>query len=243
MLDPYHTCWWTQHHTIDLFWKPPALRGAGVSLRILLEAFRNVDHVWYSRQYGDFDDDLILIAVDRHTAAQWTNIPYTERSPIAEAIRDDFDLEEYILTANILAHFDIALSDGTAHDSAEVASALSCLLDKADSRIYVKLSVHDDCFFFIDPVDSAVLNRLIAGVLQMHSYYLGRAIEWSNTSEYIIAQLIEKHRLQVIANVKRRQLELTEPNSDVSRFAHFLRPRRQQSIPIVGDRAIPPLAE
>src|ERR1700751_1248179 len=77
----------------------------------------------------------------------------------------------------------------------QIQSALEITTDengfeiKSPERIEQQLYVHDDCFFFVKPVDEMGLGRLARAILEQHSFYLGTDVAWAGVLDQIILRL------------------------------------------------------
>jgi hypothetical protein len=173
MIDPELRDWWTHKHLTNLHYSTKSLGGAGVSVQVLLKAFVANDYFWFSRVYGEYNDDFFLVAIDKLIAEKYSKEEYR---------MDDFGrnlfgrpLEnEYKLTDEIITELGIILS----YDEIKI-----CQEDKFCFSIFS----HDNCFFHFEPIASDILPNLIHVILEQHSFYMGKEIQW----EGIESQLVE----------------------------------------------------
>src|SRR5262249_30480693 len=131
---------------------------------------------WYSLITGDYDDDVLVLAVDPEIANFLSNRPYPQSGPMQQALDGRADFVEYELHG-------------------EIRSALGITTDENDfnikrsENVERQIYLHDDCFFFVEPVDETELNRLICGILEQHSFYLGCEVMWAGVLEQMILLL------------------------------------------------------
>jgi hypothetical protein len=81
MIDPKLNDWWSRKHRTDLSVVGTQFKGAGVSLRVLLHAIGQKHQRWYSLIYGDYDDNVLLLAADDNTASSFKNSPHPQIGP------------------------------------------------------------------------------------------------------------------------------------------------------------------
>ena len=157
MIDPQVEDWWSKKRLTEIRQINSSLSGAGVSLRVILPAFRDLDMRWYSTVYGEYDDNLLLIGCDRTPASEFECVKYQETSPIQALYQDAFP-EEYVLTDNIRSALGIQFEGN------------SFFIDQEDKIAY-QVYIHDNCFFYIKPVNDSLLDKLLNCLLEQHSFY------------------------------------------------------------------------
>jgi hypothetical protein len=238
MLDPHHECWWTTNRRTELHWQAARFGAAGVSLRVLLAAWQDANVVWFSRIYGDYDDNLAVIAIDRAVAATLPQLPYAEAGPIAHALPEQ-DLAEYQLTPELLSALGCWPNKPNETAEERLARACTALFDHQDSRLRLNIALHDDCFFGMSPVPATELLQLITAVLAMHSFYQQRAINWGQTADHIADRLHRYGELRITSVRSPAQLVLSWPNR-AGFFARLLQSRIEESIVIEDNVALPP---
>jgi hypothetical protein len=62
MIDLQLQDWWSRQRLTQLSYPNLSLSGASVSLRVILEPFKNVGAIWYSKIYGEYQDNVLLLA-------------------------------------------------------------------------------------------------------------------------------------------------------------------------------------
>ena len=152
MIDPKHDCWWSGKNRTEVSLSGTRVQGAGVSLRVLLHGLTLRSRIWYSLVYGDHDENILLLAVDSEVALALRNTSCDGNSPMQRALDDRGDFVEYELNG-------------------EIRSALGFTLDENGFRmeraepILQQVSIHDDCFFTIEPVNEAEVRGLVHVIL------------------------------------------------------------------------------
>lgn len=198
MIDPQLEDWWSWKRFTDVRYQDSTLSGAGVSLQVILPAFGESELVWFSSIYGDFDDNLLLLGYDRKEAAHFDHVRYLDTSPVQTLYRGDFP-HEYVLTD------EARLALGVRFEEDEF------FIDQ-EERIACLVYIHDNCFFWIKPISTALLERVFGCILQQHSFYLGQEIDWSGISGELTRRLASMGKLELQSDPKRqclwiRQLE------------------------------------
>ena len=135
-----------------------------MSLRVLLHAFSDTDLVWFSTVYGEFDDNVLLVALDRATAQSYPQIKHPTIAPIKVAWADEPDFEEYVLSDAIQADLGIRCDE-------------NLYFNKPSSLIQFQIDIHDDCFFTMKLIEPELLKKLVYCILQQHSFYLGVEVD------------------------------------------------------------------
>jgi len=176
MLDPHLNDWWSRKRLTRLRYRDSSLSGAGVSLRVILPALKALNLTWYSTVYGEYDDNLLLLGCDKNAASQFDRIEYKETSPLQAVCQDTF-LNEYVLTDHIRSALGIRFEEN------------DCIINREES-IACQVYVHDNCFFYVRPVDEALSGKLLNCILEQHSFYLGQEIDWSGVLADLVRHLL-----------------------------------------------------
>lgn len=190
MIDPQLEDWWSNRRLTEIRYHHPALSGAGVSLRVILPAFRELGLTWYSKMYGEYDDNVLLLGCDRNVAAELERVAYTGQSPVKALCECDLP-DEYELTDGICAALGIRL-DGN-----------SFAVDRED-RVALQVYIHDNCFFYVSPVEDALLGSLLGCILEQHSFYLGQEVDWSGVSPEIERRLRAVEGIELQSDPEKR---------------------------------------
>jgi hypothetical protein len=183
MIDPHLDDWWSRKRLTRLRYRDSSLSGAGVSLRVILPALTALDLIWYSTVYGEYDDNLLLLGCDSNTTSLFERVEYKERSPVQAVCQDTFP-NEYVLTDNIRSALGIRFEGN------------DCIIDRADS-IACQVYVHDNCFFYVRPVDEALAGKLLNCILEQHSFYMGQEIDWSCVLPDLVRHLLALGELEM----------------------------------------------
>ena len=173
MIDPHLSDWWTRHHRCQIALRDDELSGAGASLRVLLHAFPMEEFVWYSLIFGDIQDDVLVLAVDRAAAAVLPRARHSGPGPVATALGRNVD--EYRLDEPAQAALGVDIgpeTSGVRHPGVR-------------HWIYV----HDDAFFSVEAVDARLLAALVSALFDMHGFYLGSDADWTAPLEHVLALL------------------------------------------------------
>lgn len=173
MIDPHHQCWWTRKKLTEMCWQGIKFLSAGVSLRVLLSALYEPDLIWYSIVYGDYDDNITVIAVDELESKMMLQERHANGGPVTQSAEDLFTVTEYVLSDKVAAAFGIVIGN---EFGAECSSAVRYLV-----------TIHDDCFAQIYPATPTTVRRLVMQTLQLHSFYLQRDFEW----DQVVGELVE----------------------------------------------------
>jgi hypothetical protein len=153
-----HVCSNTRNKTTTLKYASPVFNGIGVPLEVILRSFQKMNLVWFTLQYGQFDDNIVLLGLRELEADRLQKTMYNKVSPIEKAFNESGKFKEYILTEEVQAALGINLK----------TTNLSVKNHKALYQIYI----HDDCLSSIEPVDQILLQEIVYNVLQQHSFYL-----------------------------------------------------------------------
>jgi hypothetical protein len=192
MIDPQLEDCWARRRRTHIRYQDSTLSGAGVSLQVILPAFGASELIWYTVIYGGFDDNLLLLGCDRNEAAHFEQIQYGETSPVRTLYSGDFP-NEYVLTDEIRLALGIRLEED------------SLSIDQKE-RIACQVYIHDNCFFWIEPMNADLLGRVFGCILEQHSFYLGQEIDWSGISPELIRRLVSLGELELQSDPKRQCL-------------------------------------
>lgn len=214
MIDPKLNDWWSRKHRTDVSAVGTLFKGAGVSLPVLLRALIQKNLTWYTLIYGDFDDNVLLLAIDGKTASSFNNRPYPQNGPMQRACDGREAFMEYAL-------------------SSEIQSALGLTIDGNDFRIenreaiQQQIYIHDDCFFAIEPVDGTQLRELIHGILEQHSFYLRSDVHWDSILDEVASLMKRVENVRIQSDPARQHLILSwiTPGSSLKRIFRWRRSR------------------
>ena len=226
MIDPQHGCWWSGKRLTKIGVAGSAFSGAGVPLRVLAHALPHQDTVWYSKVYGEFNDNVILVGIDRDTADSAGEGKPNEATLFSAALGNAGTYVEYGLSAEIEARLGI-VCDEDKHSFRD-ESLVKC-------RVYV----HDDCFFRVVPINAELLRALVSCILQQHSFYLGLEVDWSDVIDPVLNIMGDSGRrgIGMQSNPRRKQLAIRQPNTEAGCFPRPERQRPLASITIRNGRA------
>lgn len=219
-------------------WQAGCLHGSGASLRVLLAACQHMGWVWFSHTYGAFNDTLVAVGVDPQVAATLPCVSYPRHGPLARASTDPSTLEEYRITATLLRCLDCEPETDGANGWLE--RGCMALLEHGDRRLGVVLSLHDDCFFTLRPVTPRLLSATLEAILDMHSFWMGREVEWATTAEWLAGQL-ERHRTLRLESANGPERLVVSWPQRTGLLTRLVKRRIAENIPIVEGRAQPPL--
>jgi hypothetical protein len=192
MIDPQLEDWWSRRRLTEIRHHDSSLSGAGVSLRVILPAFSDSKMVWYSMVYGGWDDNILLLGCGRNTVSSFEHVEYKETSPVQAIYKDAFP-DEYVLTDSIRSTLGIRFEGN------------SFFIDHEDKIAY-QVYIHDNCFFYIKPVEDALLGKLLNCIFMQHSFYLEQEIDWSSIVPEIVKQLLTLGRIEMQSDLKRQCL-------------------------------------
>lgn len=233
MLDPHHSCWWTDKYKTGItrsnrFTHPlgEALVGAGTGIHIPMSAFIGEALVWFSVVYGDHDDNLLLAALDpAHAATIPNKESYDTPSLLQTAFPTDFPFEEFRLTPEVQSLLHIQLDDED-----DEGEAVPFVAEPIPSRYEVHF--HDECFFAVRPLTPHIQRQLLGCVLQMHSFFLQTEVEWSLTTDWLTTLINTETDLELQSFPLRQELIVSWKNQSPSRIQRFLHSRLKQRISV-----------
>jgi hypothetical protein len=183
---------------------------------VLMHAFAGRDLVWYTAICGEHDDHCIALAVDPGKAQQLENAAESD-SVRAAALPPELSLDSHPLVESVQVALGVRLDEGGFHDSAM-------------HDVKFKVYVHDDCFFLISTVDPELLSRLIHCILQQHSFYLGREVDWSGVLGQVIKIVKSAPGIELRSNPRVAQLLLKSKRPGVNLWEAMFGRREKQLI-------------
>lgn len=224
MSDQKHDCSWTRRRLTEIASTGSGLRGAGVSLPVLLRAFTGSDLVWFSAVYGDLNDSVLLVALERSEASSVA--PAAERDPRERppTVAQSGTVEPFDLSEELCARLGIRLSDEGY--SIERQDLIRC-----------HIAIHDDCFFLVEPADEALRKRILAAVLEQHGSYLGMNVDWSGVIEEITATAAATPPIRLKSDPERRRLIVTAGGSGSGMIERLLHRSTQRVVSVQGGKA------
>lgn len=188
MINPHLSDWWSNKRLTELRYTGTTLTGAGVSLQVISPALEKMNRIWFSKVYGDFNDSLLLIGFEKMAGNSYEKIEYrpdlSERNLYGETLS-----AEYIMPETMFAQFVVGNS-----------------LTEVDSQLAIRVHVHDNCFFSIEPIDEVTLSHLINCVLDQHAFYLGHEIDWSNVRLELQRFLLDQGKIELQSDPKQQLL-------------------------------------
>jgi hypothetical protein len=202
MIDPKLADWWSWKRLTELSFKDSSLSGAGISLQVIRHALQGMGLIWYSKVYGEFDDDLVLLGFEKTIGAIFEQAEYETVSP-ARANYGDLLPDEYVMTAEIFSDLGINLENNY------------FTIDREDKIAY-QVYIHDNCFFCIKPASEILISQMLHNILQQHSFYLRQEVDWSGVMGKIQAELIVRGKIELQSDPRRtclwiKQLENRSP--------------------------------
>jgi hypothetical protein len=225
MIDPHHTCSWSRKKLTELGFADSRLFGGGVSLRVILHAFVDKGLVWFSTVYGTFNDDILLIAVDRATADGLEQNKHQDGGPIEKAFGSSGTFEEYQLSPSIQAGVGVVVEE----DDHSVKSR--------DSILY-EVYIHDGCYFFVKPTNPDFLRDLMHCVLQQHSFYLNTEVDWTSAIETTMNILSDSERVRLQSRPKNGHLTITRAKHEEPLIRWFLKRRPAAIVNVSSGQAL-----
>ncbi len=199
MIDPQLQDWWSRQRLTQLSYHNLSLSGAGVSLRVILEPFKNVGAVWYSKIYGEYQDNVLLLACSPDLEGLSNRVRCLEQSPIQKLCGETFSKHfiEYLLTDAVAYELGIRF---------EGKDFLVVDQERLGNRVVHQIYIHDNCFFYIKPVKSDLVGRIANCVLEQHSFYLGQEIDWSEISARLTEHLLTLGKIEIQSDPKRQHV-------------------------------------
>jgi hypothetical protein len=224
MIDPQHSCSWSRKRLTEVGVVDSAFLGAGVPLRVLAHALPDRDTVWYSKVYGEYDDNVFLVGLDRATADSVGGDKLSEAAPLSTALGNNESHEEYGLSTEIEAKLGIVCDE-----------AQYSIRDEA--LVKYRVHLHDDCFFRVELIDAKLLRELVCCILQQHSFYLGVEIDWSGAIDPVVNIIGDSERIGIQSDPTRKQLTIFQAKTEGGFIRRLLRQRPLASLTIRNGRA------
>jgi hypothetical protein len=224
MIDPKLHDWWSRKHWTDLSVVGTAFAGAGVSLRVILHALGQKNLTWYSLVYGDFNDDILLLAVDDKIASSFKNSPYPQIGPMQQASDCRGGFTEYVLNGDIQSALGVSIDEKNFHIEHR---------ELIQQQIYI----HDDCFFEVEPVGGTELRELIQSILKQHSFYLSSDVHWDGIVDETAALLNMVQKVRIQSEPVRQRLTLSWNDRRRSLLQRVLGLRSSRHIEIQDGKA------
>jgi hypothetical protein len=197
MIDLQLQDWWSRQRLTQLSYPNLSLSGASVSLRVILEPFKNVGAIWYSKIYGEYQDNVLLLACSPDLEGLSDRVRCLEQSPIQRLCRENFSkhFTEYLLTDAVAYELEIRF---------EGKDFLVVDQERLGNRVVHQIYIHDNCFF--KPVEDDLLSKIIGCVLEQHSFYLGQEIDWSEISARLTDHLLTSSKIEIQSDPKRQHV-------------------------------------
>jgi len=205
MIDPQHNCWWTSRKVTELrlFTNENRLITAGVSPRVLLSALAEPDYIWYSTIYGDFNDNVDIIATSDSELLQESREPYIHTGPVTKYIGDIFPVREYVLNDAVAGALNFKYSvDAESGGRMSLESPSQPLPDP----VQVFVSSHDECFSYVEPATDSIIHRVVLQILELHSFYLQQDFEWSLVRDRLVAMLSLHGSVSLKSDQRRKRI-------------------------------------
>jgi hypothetical protein len=198
MIKITHSCWNTRHRKTVIGRDDSFFRAVGVPLQVLLHSFLGKNIIWFTKTFGEWDDNTLLVGLDPDNTEHLEKKVHKTTSPIGEAWQHISNFTEYDLSPVVLKALGISLDWGNKDEF--VAQA---------SRVEHFIYIHDDCFSCVKLSFSNLFQSLVENVLQQHSFYLDAEIDWSRVSNHIYKIAESSKSLVLQSNPKRCCLKIT----------------------------------
>jgi hypothetical protein len=203
MINPELSDWWSQKRLTRVQYDDKSLNGAGVSMQVITKAFNENEFTWFSVIYGEFNDNLILIAMSNDSADKFTKVKYDaqgrNRVFFGQILKN-----EYKITHEIASELGLV----TRNDGFEITNK-----DKFPFYIYS----HDNCFFSIEPISTDLLIQVIRTILQQHNYYLGEEVQWDEIESRLMKIIKSNKQIEIQSDPKKKYVWIPqiERNKDL----------------------------
>lgn len=190
-----------------------------------MHAFIDKNIIWYSRIYGDFNDDLLVVGVDESVTncleqKRLNQVYSTAEGPVTAAIGHDAKMKEYLLTDEVAAEMGIAFTYELLEGYNSYYASHYDIKD--ENPILYQIDIHDDCFFYVKPRDTEFLPALVHCILQQHSFYLGEEVDWSGILDPTIKLLKENKSIKIKCRPPHRMLIKPERHGIISFVKDFI---------------------
>jgi hypothetical protein len=232
MINPNHECWNTRRHKTVIELDQGQLNGAGVSLRVLMHGLKGQDVVWFSAIFGIHRDNCIALGVACNESLVLEKTVDHGMAPIRSAIQGDFEIDEYMLAKSVQSALGVVIERGDdpdvlndIHGPREVRN--DKLHDEGIHGVHIRIDVHDDCFFKVAPVEGTTLRSLVHAILEQHSFYLQREVNWEPVLDELIQIATRVPALELKSDARRGHLILTviRPEASMKQGLFASRPR------------------
>ncbi len=220
MINPELHDWWSHRRLTNLRYKETSLSGAGISMQVLANAFYESEFTWFSIVYGEFNDNLILAAMDNHAAEKFSKSKYNDHDKKRAFFGQPWK-NEYKFTDEIASELGLI----TSNEGYEISSR-----DISPFYIYS----HDNCFFSIKPISSDLFKRIVQTILKQHSFYLGKEILWKDIEAQLTDIILRNKEIDIQSDTKKQCLWIPQIESKKS---WFWKSFRQGTIIIDGAKA------
>lgn len=221
-------------NTNILYYKEQYFAGTGVPLQVILHSFCKKDIIWFSMIYGEWDDNVLLLGLNREKAERLAKENYEIASPMAEAFGSGDAFEEYVLSSKVQQELGVSL------DPKDSTYSIS-----REQDIQYEIYIHDDCFSYVEPTDKNLLRDLVDSILQQHSYYLQTEVDWSSVIDFIVQELLKCTSIKIKSHLRKKSLSIRPENWDNTRFFAFwddiknlLFPRTKCTISVKDGKAV-----
>jgi hypothetical protein len=188
MIDPHLHDWWSNKRLTELRYKGTTLTGAGISLQVITPALEKMNRIWFSRVCGEFNDNLLLVGLEKVAGNSYEKIEYQANSSARNLYGETLSTE-YIMSETMFEQF-------VDRDSST----------EIDTHLVIQVHVHDNCFLSIEPTDEIALSRLIDCVLDQHAFYLRYEIDWSDVCLELQRFLLEQGKIELQSDPKQQLL-------------------------------------
>jgi hypothetical protein len=189
MINPQHPCWWAHNRLTQLDLISDAIWATDINLQVLISALHENDLVWYSLVFGDFDDNVVMIATEKHLEAPGFRVthPDSKGATVTKYIGDLYPVTEYLITDEVASAYDLShLPDSQGFRLPDASS------NQTPPKWRYMVYSHDECFTSIRPANNKTLALVIDHVLRLHDYFLGQEFKWSTVGEDV-ARLLNQH--------------------------------------------------
>lgn len=215
MINPYHECWTSRRHKTEIILDQRKLIGAGVPLRVLMHGLRQEELVWFSRIHGFLADDCLVLGVARPAAQELEKTFDPDMAPIQAVLKGDFEIEEYLLTKPVQSALGVISRQVVVRAGDGTEEYGEQLDDDEIKGVSMRVHVHDDCFFNVQPAEGKILHNLVAAILEQHSFYLGREVDWEPIMDEIKQILAQVPAMELKSDPRRTRLTLTVKSKGV----------------------------
>ena len=190
LINPELRDWWSHKRLTSFKYIGPCWGGGGVSMQVISTAFSKDEFTWFSTIYGEYNDNLLLVAFEKSTANLFNKIPYDDQDG-KRLFYGQVWKNEYKITD-------------------EIASLLGLTIDvtkgfeiKNKEKIQFYIFSHDNCFFEIEPISEVLMFQVVQAILQQHNYYLDQDIQWERIIPKIL-RIISSNKEVDIQSVPKR---------------------------------------